>query len=35
MTLGTFVAILWGLSGRLAVPIGGLTLILPGYMVWV
>jgi putative ATP-binding cassette transporter len=35
VTLGTFVAILWGLSGRLAVPIGGLTLILPGYMVWV
>jgi putative ATP-binding cassette transporter len=35
VTLGTFVAILWGLSGRLVVPIGGLTLILPGYMVWV
>ncbi len=35
VTLGTFVAILWGLSGRLTVPIGGLTLILPGYMVWV
>ncbi len=35
VTLGTFVAILWGLSGRLTVPIGGLTLVLPGYMVWV
>jgi len=35
VTLGTFVAILWGLSGRLAVAIGGLTLVLPGYMVWV
>jgi putative ATP-binding cassette transporter len=35
VTLGTFVAILWGLSGRLTVTIGGLTLVLPGYMVWV
>jgi len=35
VTLGTFVAILWGLSGRLTVAIGGLTLVLPGYMVWV
>src|SRR5882672_634612 len=35
VTLGTFVAILWGLSGRLTVPIGGLPLVLPGYMVWV
>jgi putative ATP-binding cassette transporter len=35
VTLATFVAILWGLSGRLAVSVGGLSLILPGYMVWV
>src|SRR5260370_23794497 len=35
VALGTFVAILWGLFGRLAVAIGGLTLVLPGYMVWV
>ena len=31
----TFVAILWGLSGRLTVSVGGLSLVLPGYMVWV
>ena len=35
VTLVTFVAILWGLSGRLTVSIGGLSLVLPGYMVWV
>ena len=35
VTLATFVAILWGLSGRLNVPVGGLSFILPGYMVWV
>ncbi len=35
VTLATFVAILWGLSGRLTVSVGGLSLILPGYMVWV
>jgi len=35
VTLATFVAILWGLSGTLNVPVGGLSLILPGYMVWV
>jgi vitamin B12/bleomycin/antimicrobial peptide transport system ATP-binding/permease protein len=35
VTLVTFVAILWGLSGSLAVPVGGVTIHLPGYMVWV
>ena len=35
VTLVTFVAILWTLSGTLAVPIGGHSLVLPGYMVWV
>ena len=35
VTLVTFVAILWGLSGSLVVPVGGVTSHLPGYMVWV
>src|SRR6266446_950895 len=35
VTLATFVAILCGLAGRLTVSVGGLSLILPGYMVWV
>jgi vitamin B12/bleomycin/antimicrobial peptide transport system ATP-binding/permease protein len=35
VTLGTFVAILWGLSGTLTVPLGGFSITLPGYMVWV
>jgi vitamin B12/bleomycin/antimicrobial peptide transport system ATP-binding/permease protein len=35
VTLVTFVAILWGLSGSLVVPVGGVTIHLPGYMVWV
>ena len=35
VTLATFVAILWGLSGTLTIPIGEFSLILPGYMVWV
>src|SRR5438105_493918 len=35
VTLATFVAILWGLSGRLTVSVGGLSLVLPGYMVCV
>ena len=35
VTLVTFVAILWGLSGSLIVPIGGSSIRLPGYMVWV
>ena len=35
VTLVSFVAILWGLSGRLDVSVGGRALTLPGYMVWV
>jgi len=35
VTLVTFVAILWGLSGSLTVTLGELTFHLPGYMVWV
>ena len=35
VTLVTFVAILWGLSGTLTVPVGGFSIIIPGSMVWV
>ena len=35
VTLVTFVAILWGLSGTLTVPVGESSITLPGYMVWV
>jgi vitamin B12/bleomycin/antimicrobial peptide transport system ATP-binding/permease protein len=35
VTLITFVAILWGLSGSLNVTVGELSIRLPGYMVWV
>src|SRR5262245_57447327 len=35
VTLVTFVAILWGLSGTFAVTIGTFSIRLPGYMVWV
>ena len=34
VTLVSFVAILWGLSGPLTVSLGGSSIILPGYMVW-
>ncbi len=34
VTLVTFIAILWGLSGTLTLPLVGSSLILPGYMVW-
>jgi len=34
-TLGFFIAILWRLSGELAIPIGGKEIFIPGYMVWV
>jgi putative ATP-binding cassette transporter len=34
VTLVSFVGILWGLSGSLSVPVAGLTLSIPGYMVW-
>jgi putative ATP-binding cassette transporter len=33
-TLISFVAILWGLSGTLTIPIGAYSIILPGYMLW-
>lgn len=35
VNLIVFVAILWGLSGTLAVPLGSVSIVLPGYMVWV
>jgi putative ATP-binding cassette transporter len=35
VTLVTFVAILWGLSGSLSVTVGEVSIRLPGYMVWV
>ena len=34
VTLVSFVAILWGLSGPLTVPLGSFSITLPGYMVW-
>ena len=34
VTLVSFVGILWGLSGSLAIPLGGTTLTIPAYMVW-
>jgi putative ATP-binding cassette transporter len=34
VTLISFVAILWGLSGTLTIPFGGFSMTLPGYMVW-
>ena len=35
VTLVSFVAILWGLSGPLALALGGMSFNVPGYMVWV
>src|SRR6266436_3866671 len=35
VTLATFVAILWGLSGTLIVPVGLFSIVIPGSMVWV
>ena len=35
VTLGSFVGILWGLSGPLDIPLGGTTYVIYGYMVWV
>jgi putative ATP-binding cassette transporter len=35
VTLVTFVAILWGLSGTLTVPVGAFSITIPGSMVWV
>jgi putative ATP-binding cassette transporter len=34
VTLASFVAILWGISGALTVTLGGVTVVVPGYMVW-
>jgi vitamin B12/bleomycin/antimicrobial peptide transport system ATP-binding/permease protein len=35
VTLGSFVGILWLLSGPLEIPLGGATYVIYGYMVWV
>jgi putative ATP-binding cassette transporter len=35
VTLGSFLFILWGLSGPLTLPIGGVDVVIPGYLVWV
>jgi putative ATP-binding cassette transporter len=35
VTLGSFVAILWSLSGSLEFSLGGTQVTIPGYMVWV
>jgi vitamin B12/bleomycin/antimicrobial peptide transport system ATP-binding/permease protein len=35
VTLGSFVGILWLLSGSLEIPFGGTTYVIYGYMVWV
>ena len=35
VTLVSFVAILWGISGPLSFTVGGLDITIPGYMVWV
>ncbi|HEV8645148.1 MAG TPA: ABC transporter ATP-binding protein/permease [Burkholderiales bacterium] len=34
VTLGSFVGILWMLSGPLAIPYDGHDIVIPGYMVW-
>jgi putative ATP-binding cassette transporter len=35
VTLITFVTILWTLAGALTVTLGGMPIVIPGYMVWV
>ena len=35
VTLASFAAILWHLSGSITVPIGGFEITIPGYMFWV
>src|SRR3989441_11115369 len=35
VTLASFIAILWGLSGAVTLPLGATGLTIPGYMVWV
>ena len=34
VTLVSFIAILWGLSGAVTLPVGGFLITIPGYMVW-
>lgn len=34
ITLGSFLGILWSLSGTLHIPLGSFTLSIPGYMCW-
>ena len=34
VTLGSFVGILWGLSGSMEIPLNGSQVVVPGYMVW-
>ncbi len=34
LLLLTFLGVLWSLSGAITIPIGSLTLTIPGYMVW-
>lgn len=34
VTLGSFIGILWGLSGPLSIPYNGGEIAIPGYMVW-
>jgi putative ATP-binding cassette transporter len=35
VTVVSFMGILWGLSGALAVPLGSMSIEIPGYLVWV
>jgi putative ATP-binding cassette transporter len=35
VSLASFVSILWALSGTIVLPVGGMSLAIPGYMVWV
>ena len=35
VTLGSFLVILWGLSGSITVPLGSTQVAVPGYLVWV
>ncbi|QTE82774.1 ABC transporter ATP-binding protein/permease [Shewanella algae] len=35
LTIGSFVVILWTLSGEISIPLGDAELTIPGYMVWV
>ncbi|HZP94028.1 MAG TPA: ABC transporter ATP-binding protein/permease [Burkholderiales bacterium] len=35
VTLGSFVGILWSLSGPISIPVNATQIVVPGYMVWV